>query len=439
MPEIDKSASEMLSSLFGGDNPNCIRCGLCLPHCPTYRETGLESDSPRGRVALIKGVAMGVLPISTITHQMYFCLDCRACETVCPSGVKMGKLVEAARAAVEKRRRYKPLPRLFRYVAMEFLFKRPWSLNLLGMLMRMYQVVGLQALVRRLHVLRLASRNMEEIEGLVPPIPSRKDRETYRDHYPAGAPARYRVGFFHGCVMKIFFDEANRASIGVLVENGCSVITPKGQRCCGALHQHAGDPEGALYLARRNIEAFERADIDFIVVNAPGCSVLMKEYGELLKHDPEYAERAEAFSKKVKDITEFLVEIGLSDRMGTLNLRVAYDDPCHLLHGQGISEQPRELMRAIPGVALVDFKESSWCCGSAGIYNVTHPDLSMRLLDRKMHNIMEVSPDVILTGNPGCLIQLSYGARRFNLKVPVIHVMQLLDMAYKARDGHGAK
>lgn len=439
MPEIETTAKETLSSLFGGDNPNCIKCGLCLPHCPTYRETGLEPDSPRGRIALIQGVAAGVFPISAITHQMYFCLDCRACETVCPSGIKMGVLVEAARAEVEKRRHYKILPRLFRYVAMEFLFKRPWSLNLLGAFIRTYQVVGLQALVRRLRPLRLISRNMEEMECLLPPVPKRNDGETYGDHYPAKAPARYRVGFFHGCVMKVFFDEANRASIGVLVENGCSVTTPEEQRCCGALHQHAGDPEGALGLARRNIEAFGGPDVDFIVVNAPGCSIIMKEYGHLLRHDPEYAERAEGFSEKVRDISEFLVEIVLSDRMGAVNLRVAYDDPCHLLHGQGISEQPREVMRAIPGVALLDFKENSWCCGSAGVYNITHPELSMKLLDRKMHNIMEVSPDIIVTGNPGCLLQLSYGVRRNNLKVPVVHIMQLLNMAYQARDGNPAK
>jgi len=436
MPETEKCASETLLLLFGGDNPNCIRCGLCLPHCPTYRETGLESDSPRGRVAVIKGVALGALPIDAITHQMYFCLDCRACETVCPSGVKMGKLVEAARAEVEKRRRYNLLPRLARYAAMEFLFKRPWSLSLFGTLLGMYQLLGVQALVRRLHLMRIVSRYAEEIEALLPLVPKRNDRQTYRDHHPVLAPARYRVGFFHGCVMKIFFDEANCASIDVLLENGCSVITPRVQRCCGALHQHAGDPEGALELARRNIEAFEREEVDYIVVNAPGCSVLMKEYGELLRGDPEYAERAEVFSRKVKDITEFLVEIGFSRRMGALNLRVAYDDPCHLLHGQGISEQPRELMRAIPGLVLVDFKENSWCCGSAGIYNITHPDLSMKLLDRKMHNIMEVSPDIIVTANPGCLIQLGYGGRRHNLKVPVIHIMQLLNMAYRARDGH---
>jgi glycolate oxidase iron-sulfur subunit len=251
-----------------------------------------------------------------------------------------------------------------------------------------------------------------------------------RDHIPPRGEKKYRVGFFSGCVMQLFFTPANLATVRVLTANGCEVITPWNQKCCAALHAHSGERELAKKLARENIDAFAQADVDTVISNSAGCGAMLKEYHLLLADDPDYHDKAEVFSHRVKDISEFLVSIPLNRSLGEIRATVAYDDPCHLVHGQGIYKEPRHLLQMIPGIELKEFPEADWCCGSAGIYNLTQPELSMKFLERKMKHSASVDPDIIATGNPGCLLQLQYGVRRFGLRAKVLHPIELLDQAY---------
>ncbi len=421
----------LLSRLVGTADAACIKCGFCLPKCPTYRETGLESASPRGRIHLMKLVAKGRLRPDEIYEQLDFCLGCRACETACPAGVKFGKLLEAGR---EQTLQAQVLPwpqRLGRSIFYVALLPHLKRLDLAVDLLWLYQVTGLRWLVRRSHLLRLLSKEWPELESLVPRLPPPRVRRMLREVTAAEGHEGRRVGFLAGCLMRSVFAHTNRATVRVLAKNGCRVMTPRAQVCCGALHAHHGDLAQARRLARRNIDAFEAHGVEVVVVNSAGCGAMLKEYGYLLQDDPVYAERAAVFSRKVKDISEFLAGLTLNPRMGNLPLRVAYDDPCHLLHGQGISREPRMLLQQIPGIDLVSFKETDWCCGSAGVYNLTQPEMSRRLLDRKMRHIAAVDPDVIATGNPGCLLQLTWGVTRAGLRAEVMHPIELLDRAYQ--------
>jgi glycolate dehydrogenase iron-sulfur subunit len=409
----------------------CIKCGFCLPKCPTYRETGLESASPRGRIHLMKLTAKGRLQPADIDAHLDFCLGCRACETACPAGVKFGRLLEAGR---EQTRRAKHLTRWQRrqqrslYDGLLLHLKR---LDLLVDLLWLYQASGLRWLVQKSHLLRLFSAAWSEAESLLPALPPPRIRQRLREQTPAVGSEQRRVGFLAGCVMRSVFAHTNAATVRVLTQNGCRVIIPREVGCCGALHAHHGDLATARRMAQHNIKAFETYDLDAVIVNSAGCGAMLKEYGQLLEHDGLYAQRATAFSGKVKDISEFLAGLTLNRRMAQLPLRVAYDDPCHLLHGQGISHEPRQLLQQIPGIALVPFKEADWCCGSAGTYNLTQPEMSRRLLERKMQHIAAVDPDVIATGNPGCLLQLGWGAKRAGLRAEVVHPIDLLDRAYQ--------
>ena len=410
---------------------SCIKCGFCLPKCPTYRETGLESASPRGRIHLMKLVAKGRLQPADIEAQLDLCLGCRACETACPAGVKFGRLLEAGR---EQTRRAQHLTRWQRrqqqllYSGLLLHLKR---LDLLVDLLWLYQASGLRWLVQNSHLLRLFSEAWSDVELLLPELPSPLIRQRLREWtIPMGHEQR-QVGFLTGCVMRSVFADTNAATVRVLTKNGCQVVIPRQVGCCGALHAHQGDLATARLLAQQNIRVFEGHDLEAVIVNSAGCGAMLKEYGQLLEHDELYAQRASAFSGKVKDISEFLAGLRLNRQMAQLPLRVAYDDPCHLLHGQGISHEPRQLLQQIPGVALVPFKEADWCCGSAGTYNLTQPEMSRRLLDRKLQHIAAVDPDVIATGNPGCLLQLAWGVKRAGLRAQVLHPIELLDRAYR--------
>ena len=410
---------------------SCIKCGFCLPKCPTYRETGLESASPRGRIHLMKLVAKGRLQPADIDAQLDLCLGCRACETACPAGVKFGRLLEAGR---EQTRRVKYLTRWQRrqqqifYSGLLLHLKR---LDLLVDLLWLYQASGLRWLVQNSHLLRLFSEAWSDVELMLPELPSPLIRQRLREWtIPTGREQR-QVGFLTGCVMRSVFADANAATVRVLATNGCRVVMPHQVGCCGALHAHHGDLETARLLAQQNIRVFEDYDLEAVIVNSAGCGAMLKGYGQLLAHDELYASRASAFSGKVKDISEFLAGLTLNRQMAQLPLRVAYDDPCHLLHGQGIGHEPRQLLQQIPGVALVPFKEADWCCGSAGTYNLTQPEMSRRLLDRKLQHIAAVDPDVIATGNPGCLLQLAWGVKRAGLRAEVLHPIALLDRAYR--------
>ncbi len=409
----------------------CVHCGLCLSDCPTYRILGNEMDSPRGRLYLIKAMAEDKLPITErLDEHIYLCLECRACETACPSGVHFGRVMESARDQLEQRRQRGLISRTVRYIGFHKLLPSKKMMSLLGFALRLYKISGIQALVRTSGLLKILPGNLEVLESLTPDVSKLRMQRPLHEVTGAVSEKKCRVGFLSGCMMGIVFGEVNRTCVRVLAENGCEVIAPRDQTCCGALHAHNGEREKAKQLATHNIDVFEKLDVEAIVVNAAGCGATMKEYGELLKNDPVYAERAEEFSRKVKDISEFLCEISFRPPGGEIKSRVAYDEPCHLLHGQGVSDQPKELLKSIPGLELVRLKEADWCCGSAGIYNISNCDVSMEILERKIANIAASGAETVATGNPGCMIQIKYGLKRANLNVEVVHPVELLDRAY---------
>lgn len=416
---------------------SCVHCGLCLSSCPTYRETGLEMFSPRGRIYLIKAVAEGRIGMESdvFQEQMSACLNCRACEAVCPSGVQYGQILEASRTQIEQARdagRLPPHPwlaRLLRGGAFGLMFRHLALFRLFSRLMWLYQHSGAQMLARRTGILKLMG--LDETELLLPPI-SDRFVAPQGQIYPAEGQARYHVALLTGCIMSTAFATVHEATIRVLQKNGCEVILPPGQGCCGALHIHGGDMDGGRELARRNIAAFEGMGLDAIIVNAAGCGSTMKEYGHLLHDDPQWAARAQAFAAKVKDVSEFLAGIELNTQgLKPLNLTVTYQEPCHLAHAQRIAAQPRKLLRSIPGLTLKEMPESSLCCGSAGIYNITQPEMAARLGRRKLDNAATTGADLIVTANPGCHLQLAGGLRQRGSAMQVRHIVEVLDQSYR--------
>jgi glycolate oxidase iron-sulfur subunit len=386
-PEIDIARVPFAGPDIPSDDVinRCVHCGLCLSSCPTYRETGMEMFSPRGRIYLMKAVAEERIGMESdvFQEQMSACLNCRACEAVCPSGVQYGQILEASRTQIEQARddgRLPPHPwlvRLMRGGAFGLMFRHLGLFRLFSRLMGLYQRSGAQALVRASGILKLLK--LDETEALLPSI-SRSFVVPQGQIYPAEGAARHHVALLTGCIMTTAFAEVHEATIRVLQKNGCEVVLPPAQGCCGALHVHGGDMEGGRDLARRNIAAFEGMGLDAIIVNAAGCGSTLKEYGHLLHDDPIWAERARAFAAKIKDVSEFLAGVELNTRdLKTLNITVTYQEPCHLAHAQRITAQPRQLLRAIPGLTLKEMHESSLCCGSAGIYNVTQPEMAARL------------------------------------------------------------
>jgi glycolate oxidase iron-sulfur subunit len=407
----------------------CVHCGLCLDYCPTYRVLGHEADSPRGRIYQIRQVYEGkVSPDSLDFRQHIFaCLDCRACQTACPSGVQYGAIIEAARAIAEP---VDPSEKTVGRAILGSVFTRPRLLDLAGFGLRLYQRSGLQTLTRKTGVLRVLPKRLGEMEAMLAPTQGGLFRWRAPAVTPARGTARYRVGFVEGCVMSQFFSDTNAATVRVLAASGCVVHSPPRQRCCGALQMHTGDRSVARDLARKNVDAFSPLRLDAIVINAAGCGSTLKEYGHLLADDPAYAERAADFAARVKDVSEFLASIDLVPPTRAVPMKVTYQDACHLVHGQGIRNQPRQLLRAIPGLELVEMRDSDVCCGSAGIYNLTHPDVSIQLLDQKMEHIAATDAQAVVAPNPGCSMQLAYGARRKGMPLQQLHVVDLLDKAY---------
>ena len=411
----------------------CVRCGLCLPTCPTYVETLVETSSPRGRIALIKAVDEGRLPVTSpgFVHQMWECLDCRACAAVCPSGVAYGSLLEPARTQVARATAHeRSLAESFvRAFALGTLFSHLWTMRLAARFVRFYQRSGLARLARASGLLRVLG--LERAEAMAPAISAHffvpRGQRWRSSHGRARATA-----FMHaGCVMHVAYAHVDEATVRVLQRAGCDVVAPAAQGCCGAIAIHAGDMDRGRVLARRNIAAFERSPADVYVVNAAGCGSALKEYGELLAGDPAWAERAAAFSECVRDVTEFLDEIGIGPELGIVDAVVTYQEPCHLVHAQRISEAPRRLLRLIPGLTIREMEESSLCCGSAGIYNLTQPEMAERLGRRKIERVLEVAPHIVATANPGCALQLTNGLRAAgNTSIAVKHVVELLDDAY---------
>jgi glycolate oxidase iron-sulfur subunit len=415
----------------------CVHCGFCLPTCPTYAETGLETDSPRGRIYLIKALADRRIELAdSVVSHLGLCLDCRACETACPAGIAYGHLIEAAKAEVERRRPGGALRRLVRRLALGWLLPSPRALRGLATALSVYQRSGLQTLLRGSGALRLLPRALAASEALVPPLPQAGGRRSpLPETVPARGERRGRVGLLAGCVQDVVFREDNQATIRLLARNGYEVVIPRAQRCCGALHAHAGDPEGARELARANIAAFEAAGVDTIVVNAAGCGAHLKHYGELLRHDGAFRARAQQVALRVADITEVLARTPLRGPIGPLPLKVTYHDPCHLAHGQKVRREPRALLSAVPGLTAVELHESEMCCGSAGLYNLTEPEMARQLLARKMRHLEATGADAVVTANPGCILQIATGVRERGLPLRVLHIVQVLELAYQAAEG----
>jgi glycolate oxidase iron-sulfur subunit len=423
------------AATFDGHHPpspeiidKCVHCGFCLPVCPTYVLWNEEMDSPRGRIYLMKLASEGA---ATMTPQWvsHFdtCLGCMACMTACPSGVDYGKLIEATRAQIERQHPRSLGEKLHRRFIFA-IFTRPGRLRLMRWPLLVYQKSGLQSLVRGVGLLKLFPKRLQAMEALMPTL---GPNERVAEVTLAQGVKRRRVGLLLGCVQREFFPQVNAATARVLAAEGCEVVAPKEQPCCGALMVHAGEENGALELARKTIDVFERANVEIVVTNSAGCGSNVKEYGHLLRDDPNYAARAKAFAAKCKDITEVLTDLPPRATRNPLKIRVAFHDSCHLQHAQGVRSQPRQLLSNIPGLELAEIPESAICCGSAGIYNLVQPNAANALGDRKAQLIAPLNAEVVATGNPGCLLQLQSSLARNGKPTPVVHTIQILDASIR--------
>jgi glycolate oxidase iron-sulfur subunit len=427
----------------------CMHCGLCLPTCPTYDATKHERSSPRGRISLMRAIADGELEATkTFGEEMYFCLGCLACQTACPAGVNYAELFEHARAEVEESGVLKtPKRNLIRAFTLNWLFMDLTRLQMAARALRLWQQLGLTKLVRHSGVLRLLSKRLRELAASTPEIQPQFSADLIASLTSAVGEKKYRVAMLTGCAQDLIYSDVNRDTVEVLARNGCEVVTPAAQNCCGSLHAHNGEWMLAQQLARRNIEQFPPAQFDAIITNAGGCGSHLKHYAKLLADDDVYKKRAELWDAKVKDIQEWLVEIGFQIPATGFRVPVSappengsrvpetftvtYHESCHLCHGQKITSQPRQLLRAIPNLQLVELPEASWCCGSAGIYNLTQPEMAGELLERKLNHIQSTGVSTVATANPGCLLQLVNGARQRGLKLRVVHPITLLAEAYR--------
>lgn len=408
-------ARSHLDALYEG-TLDCVHCGLCLDACPTYRETGREISSPRGRVYLMRAAAEGRMPLGEVmAEEMYLCLGCRACETACPSGVRYGALVEEARAAVDAAGLREGTPKRLERLALRGVVARPGRLRALVGALGLVQRAGLDRLARR-----LLPRRLREMHALLPRIPPRRARRRLPERTSAEGARRGRALLLEGCVMPELFGPVNAAAARLLAHAGLEVGAPRGQGCCGALHAHSGDARFAEGLARRNLRAFDAEEADYVVSTSAGCGAALRDYGRWLPGE------GEGLAGRARDVCELLDALGLPEPRRRLELRVCYDDPCHLLHGQGVKEAPRRLLARVPGLELVPHEDASECCGAAGIYNVTHPAMSRAVLARKLDALERADPDVIATGNPGCLMQLAAGVRGRGMRARVAHPVELL-------------
>ena len=445
MAILDRPSAARKESGYGpGEAPRwaefsrCVHCGLCLNACPTYRELGLEMDSPRGRIYQMIQVENGRLPLGdSFVQHIDSCLDCRACETACPSGVEYGKLVEAARGQIEQHYHRPPLTTLLRKLFYYELLPHAGRLQLLGKFLRIYQRSGLERLVLGSRILKILPGRLERVAQLAPRMEEPFFYDRLGTTVPAEGPRRHRVAFFAGCIANLAFARLNDATVRVLAKNGCEVVIPRDQKCCGALHVHAGIRGVARDLAKHNLQAFLAEEFDAVITNAAGCGSVLKEYPLLFEEEEtEFLAPAKRFAAKLRDVTEFLAGIDLNRELGIMNMKVTYQDPCHLGHAQRVKTAPRKLISAIPGLEFVELKESEVCCGSAGVYNVVHNEMSERLLESKMQRVNETRAQLILTANPGCLLQLSAGVKRRGTGQRVMDVIELLDEAYSRTNSH---
>ncbi|MBN8251463.1 (Fe-S)-binding protein [Priestia flexa] len=410
---------------------NCMRCGFCLPTCPTYIESGFqESHSPRGRIALMKAVVDGVIePDEDVEKSLNMCLGCRACEPVCPSGVNYGHLLEEARDIINQNKKHSIPVKTIRKVVFEGLFPHQNRMQNATGLLSFYQRSGLQRIVRSTGILKLLPDNLASMETVLPTVPPLKEMKNRPTHLLSKVETKKRVAFFSGCLMDTMFMKTNDATMKLLQLAGCEIVIPKNQACCGALHGHSGEKDGAKQLAKRNIQAFEDLKIDYIITNAGGCGAFLIDYDHLLKDDVNWAERAQAFSKKLKDISSILVDLEFFNMKLSLPQQViTYQDSCHLRNVMKTSSEPRKLLKAIANVEYREMKNADSCCGSAGIYNIVESEMSMQILDTKMKNAVATQATTIVTANPGCLLQMKLGIEREGLssKVRAVHLVDLL-------------
>lgn len=415
---------------------NCTRCGFCLPTCPTYIETDRdEVHSPRGRIAIMKGIVDGTLePSEEVVRSIELCLGCRACETACPSGVRFGRLLEQAREAIYQHKKLSLGTRLARSAAFKHLFPHQHRMGRMTSLLSFYQRSGLQHLTRRLGILKMFPDTMETMEKVLPKVPTKKERRPWKSIYKPLEASTKKVSFFTGCLMDTMFRQTNETTVKLLQFAGCEVVIPEDQNCCGALHGHSGEQEQARDLARKNIAAFEKEKIDYIITNAGGCGGFLNDYGYLLKDDPEWKERAKAFDEKIIDISALLVRLGFHRKsfVGE-GETITFQDSCHLKNGQRTSDEPRQLLQAIKNTTFIEMEQADHCCGSAGIYNMIEPEMSMQILDKKMMQAKQTKAHVIVTVNPGCYLQMKLGVEREGLsdKVKVVQLPDYLLATYE--------
>jgi len=404
----------------------CMRCGFCLAVCPTYALTNRERSSPRGRAALARAVAEGKLDFSkAVKEEAFFCLDCRACSTACPSGVKVGPIMEFCRSQSHAFHPLRPAAGMLRTFILKKMLPSPGLMETSMLPMRLYQRLGLQWAMRNLGVNRLLPDVLAKMEGILPPL-ERPLRQVLPRVIPARGAKRGRVGFFLGCAMSLTFPEVSRQTARVLAQQGFDVLTPKEVKCCGAPHLAEGDRKTARELAEINLDLFSKLDVDRIVTDCAGCGCALKEYEEVLDGRIGHS-RLAAFRAKVRDVSEFLAEAGLrTEGFKPFPSSVTYHEPCHLAHGQGVSAQPRHLIRQIPGIDYREMKEANWCCGMAGSFALKELEASRKILDRKLANVRATGADILVTANPGCHLQLAWGVRQTRMKQPVLHIMELL-------------
>ena len=405
---------------------NCIHCGLCIASCPTFLELGTEMDSPRGRIQLMRSLRDGTVPLDdTSVRHLDLCLGCRACETTCPSGVRYGTLIEGARAFVESRHRRSWWERMKRGLLNRAL-PNPTVMKAFGWSVRWLTRLGFGRLVRAKFLPESVRRALRYL-----PEPETPFRSVNLPEVTApAAPVRHRVGLLAGCVMQSLFGDTHASTVRLLTQHGCEVRVPPGAGCCGALPLHNGDRERGLALARRTIAAFDGLDVDAVLTNAAGCGAAIREYGAHFKDDAAYRAGAERIAAKVRDVAEFLHGLPEFAPRTSVNVKVAYHDACHLLNGQGVEAQPRELLKNISGVEWVDLHEADVCCGSAGTYNLTEPELAGRLAARKARNVTATGADVLVTGNPGCILQIRAALREQGSSIRVVHTADFLAEAY---------
>ena len=444
-PEFNniKVQNELDKNIKGFDSKNppkqelidaCVHCGFCLSTCPSYRVIGKEMDSPRGRIYLMDAIKKGEAALTEATTEHFdSCLGCLACVTTCPSGVEYDKLIAATRPQVERNQPRNLWEKFIRSIIFN-LFPYPNRLRIFLPLLFLYQKLGLQKLVRATGLLKRISPRLAAMESILPQVTLNSLRDNLPNVIPASGKKRYRVGVILGCVQRLFFSPVNEATLRVLTANGCEVVIPKTQGCCAALPAHQGQEKQAQELARQMIDSFEGTGVDAIIINAAGCGHTLKEYGHILEDDPEYREKAKEFAAKVKDVQEFLMEVELTAKLSPLTdseLTMVYQDACHLLHGQKISLQPRQLLQKIPGVKLREPIDAALCCGSAGVYNMLQPEVADELGQQKVDNLLNTGAELIASPNPGCSLQIKKHLSLKGKEIKLMHPMELLDYSIR--------